>query len=182
MMCWCQKNVIFRWGQKTGQKHPFWTSFSRPSKTAIFDHFSCIDEFWRFHDVLTRNFDDEMVLTTCWWWCRWRKSCSRGQKMTKKRPSAKPNKNEQNGARHGRRETAERKIHKERLWRDRVRMACDALKKNLSDPWECTSSASVAMCEAFFDTCAAYSQSDLSHTWDSWKQARASVAKCVRVS
>jgi hypothetical protein len=37
------------------------------------------------------------------------------QKMTKKRLSVNPKKNDQNGARHGRRETAERKGHKERL-------------------------------------------------------------------
>jgi hypothetical protein len=168
---------------KTGQKQPFWASFSGPSKTAIFDHFSCVVEFWRFHDVLTTNFDDEMMLLTCWWRCRCGKSCSEVKKWRKNRPSTRPLKPTKNGARHGRREPAERKGHKERLWRDRVRQNLpDVLIKKTHQHGNGTSSASVAMCEAFFDSCAAYSHEWLTHTWDSWKQARASAAKCVRVS
>jgi hypothetical protein len=126
---------------KTGQKQPFWASFSRPSKTTIFGHFSCVDEFWWFHDVLISNFDDEMMLMTCRWWCRWRKSCSRGKKNEKNRPSAEPCKTHKNWARHGRRETAERKGHKERLWRDRVRMTLPGVrqtkkKKKNEHHWE----------------------------------------------
>jgi hypothetical protein len=116
------------------------------------------------------------------WWCRWwRKKVRRGKKNDEKWPSAEPYKKHQNGARHGRRETAERKGHKERLWRDRVRMAC-LMSLNKQTPGNGTSSASVAMCEAFLETCAAYSHEWLIHAWDSWKQARASAAKCVRVS
>jgi uncharacterized membrane protein len=106
-------------------------------------------------------------------------------KLTKKSTLNKtPKKRQKNGARHGRRESAEREDHKERLWRDRVRSTCDGLKKRnkAEQHGNGTSSASVAMCEAFFDTCTAYSHEDLPHTWDSWKQARASAAKCVRVS
>jgi hypothetical protein len=88
-MCWWCVDVKKTWffdEVKNRPKTAILSPFSRPSKTAIFDHFSCVDEFWRFHDVLTTHFDDEMMLMPCWWWCRWRKSCSRGEKMTKNRP------------------------------------------------------------------------------------------------
>jgi hypothetical protein len=41
------------------------------------------------------------------------------------------------------------------------------IKKNLNGAGNGTSSASVAMCEAFLNTCAHTHTSDLSHTWDS---------------
>jgi hypothetical protein len=50
------------------------------------------------------------------------KKLLRGQKNDEKSTLNKTlKKNDKNGARHGRREPAERKGHKERLWRDRVR-------------------------------------------------------------
>jgi hypothetical protein len=59
--------------------------------------------------------------------------------------------------------------HKERLWRDRVRQTCPMSVFNIKKKshGNGTSSASVAMCEAFFGTCAAYSHEYLPHTWDS---------------
>jgi hypothetical protein len=124
------KKRDFSMRSKTGQKQPFWAPFSRPSKTAIFDHFSCVDEFWWFHDVLTTNCDDDKMWTTYDDAVDDEKKLRRGQKNDEKRPSAEPYKKHQNGARYGRWETAERKGHKERLWRDRVRMGLpDVLKK-----------------------------------------------------
>jgi hypothetical protein len=70
-----------------------------------------------------------------------------------------PKKKRQKWSPDGRRETAERKGHKERLWRDRVRQNLrDGFfyKNELHGTGNGTSSASVAMCEAFSDTCAAY--------------------------
>jgi hypothetical protein len=151
---------------KTGKKQPFWAPFSRPSKTAIFDHFSCVDEFWRLHDVLRTNFDDEIMLITCRWWCRWRKSCSRGQKLTKNRPHKTLKKNDKKlepgtGGENPRSGRVTRSVHDAIAWAELARYPFEKKKKKKKDQHgNGTSSASVAMCEAFFDTCAAYS-----HEW-----------------
>jgi hypothetical protein len=113
----------------------------------------CVDnKYWRW-----------TMLTTRWWWRWWRKKVVRETKNDEKWLSVKPEKKTPNGARYGRRETAERKSHKERLWRDRVSKTCPTsiIKKTTATKHgNDTSSASVAMCEAFFETCAAYS-----HEW-----------------
>jgi hypothetical protein len=46
-------------------------------------------------------------------------------------------------------------------------MSFNKKKKKKSTTGNGTPSASVAMCEAFFDICAAYSHEYLTHTWDS---------------
>jgi hypothetical protein len=74
----------------------------------------CVDnKYWRW-----------TMLTTRWWWRWWRKKVVRETKNDEKWLSVKPEKKTPNGARYGRRETAERKSHKERLWRDRVSKTC----------------------------------------------------------
>jgi hypothetical protein len=113
------------------------------------------------------------VFMTCWQqilmmrWC-WRRvdddvddeKVAREVKNDEKNDPQQTLKKSQNGARNGRREPAERKGHKERLWRDRVwQNLPDGLlkkKKQQRETGNGTSSASVAMREAFFDTCAAY--------------------------
>jgi hypothetical protein len=142
------KNVNFRWGQKTGKKTAILSLFFETHKNSHFWPFFvccrvltiswCVDsKFWWWDDV-----------TMCWWWCRWRKKLYEGPKMTKKWPSSRTLKTCQkwSPARAARNRGAEGR--KERLWRDRVR-------HNLPDariftpPRNGTSSASVAMCEAF---------------------------------
>jgi hypothetical protein len=91
-MCWCQKTWFFDEVKNRPKNTHFEPLFQDPQKTAIFDHFSCVGEFWWFHDVLTTNFDDEMMLMMCWWWCRWRKNLIERLKIDENWPSAEPKK------------------------------------------------------------------------------------------
>jgi hypothetical protein len=183
MMWWCQKKPQFWWGQKQAKNSHFEPLFRDPQKTAIFDHFSCVDEFWQFHDVLNKfwRWDDGndvlmMMKMT-------KKSCSRG-KNDEKWPITKPfKKNVKNGARYGRRETAERKSHKERLWRDRVRQYCDDLLNKKK-----TSPGMARRVRA--QRCARRSSTHAQHTSHEWhilhvglmKTGACERSECVRVS
>jgi hypothetical protein len=186
-MCWwcddVKKTSIFE-EVKNRPKTAILIPFSRTLKN---DHFWPFFVCWRVLTILWRadkNFDGVMISTTCDATVDDEKKVEGGKKKYENDPQQNPIKNHQNGARHGRRETAERKGHKERLWRDRVRMVVPDVGggKVRWKPRNGTSSASVVMCEAFLDRCVAYSHDCLTPRGDSWKQARTSAAKCVRVS
>jgi hypothetical protein len=110
------------------------------------------------------------MLTTCWWWCRWRKNCMRG-KNDEKSTSSRTLKTCQkwSPARAARNRGAE--WHKERLWRDRVRQNLptsfkEKKKKIAHTRWEwhveCERSDVRGVLRP---ACAAYSHEWLSHTW-----------------
>jgi hypothetical protein len=139
-MCWwcddVKKNVIFRWGQKQAKNSHFEPLFRDPQKQPFLTIFRVSTSFDGFMTCWQQIFDDEMMLTTRWWWRWWRKVAWEAEKMTKIDPQQKPKKrSKMEPARAAR--TAERKGHKERLWRDRVRevivKSLNKNKKKLSD-------------------------------------------------
>jgi hypothetical protein len=162
-MCWwcddVKKTSIFD-EVKNRPKTAILSPFSRALKNVHFwPFFGC----WRVLTILwrvTTNFDDEMMSTTCDDAVDDEKKLRRAKKLTKKRPSAEPYKNTKNGARHGRWEPRSGRVTRSVYDAIAWRWPCLMSFKRMWKPGNGTSSASVAMCEAFLDTCAAYS-----HDW-----------------
>jgi hypothetical protein len=83
MMCWCQKNVIFRWGQKQDKNSHFEPLFRDPQKRlflTIFRVLTSFDDFMMcWQQILTLDDVNDALMMTL----MTKKSCSRDQKWRK---------------------------------------------------------------------------------------------------